>query len=277
MTGKQEHLGGWIPDAARSTVTTHLSTSDLSRLHLDPQSLDYFDAYRKKYFSDSFVTGQGTEHILEAISIVPEVETWLDVGCGPTTLFWSIPLKAVRHIDCCDSRPEALKVLMDFIRSDEIPECYLVALELFRRNLDHLRKVRGAIRSFIVHDALRVPLLAGRYDLVTAVGLLGLAPDALGYKQAMKNLALSLGPEGWLVGADWVRSAMFRDREGHDNSYLSEMLTREAAEGAGLSVLRSVVSEIEGDPLYDKVIVWVIRRDGLRMRPIREKVKARSE
>lgn len=270
MTGEQEYLGGWIPDASRSTVTAHLSISDLDKLHLDPQSLRYFDAYRRKYFSDSFVTGQGTEHILEAISMVPEVETWLDAGCGPTTLFWSIPLKAVRHIDCCDSRPEALKVLLDFIRSDEIPECYRVAMDLFGRNLAHLRKVRGAIRSFIIHDALRAPLRGGRYDLVTAVGLLGLAPDAVGYKQAMINLASSLGPEGWLVGADWIRSPLFRDREGHDNSYLCEALTREAAEGAGLCVLRSVVSEIEGDPLYDKVIAWVIRCDELGMRPTGE-------
>lgn len=205
--------------------------------------------------------------------MVPEVETWLDAGCAPTTLFWSIPLKAVCHIDCCDNRPEALKVLMDFIRSDEIPECYRVALERFGRNLDHLRKVRGAIRSFIVHDALRAPLLAGRYDLVTAVGLLGLAPNAVGYKQAMINLASSLSPEGWLVGADWIRSALFRDPEGHDNSYLCEDLTRDAAAGAGFSVLRLVVSEIEGDPLYDKVIVWVIRREGL-VTP--DKSKARS-
>lgn len=47
MTGKLEYLGGWIPDTSRSTVTAHLSIGDVSRLHMEPEALDYFDTYRK--------------------------------------------------------------------------------------------------------------------------------------------------------------------------------------------------------------------------------------
>src|SRR5262249_7642784 len=159
---------------------------------------------------------------------IGNADEWLDLGCGTTTLFWSIGLHSVGAIDCCDKHPEALKVLSDFLGSDDLPACYADALNLLGAPHRHLEGMRKRFRRFVVADFMdnnsRMTGLS-EYDLVTAFGLLGLAPSAEMYAAALANAARKVRRGGHLAGADWIRSAAFVERDGFDNRYLSGELT----------------------------------------------------
>ncbi|UVO30151.1 hypothetical protein [Bradyrhizobium arachidis] len=234
----------------------------LSHSQLDQGHVDYFSQYRSLYFNESFREGQGTEEILELIAALDEVGCWLDLGCGPTTLFWSIPANVRSSIDCCDKSAEALKVLYDFILSDEIPPCYQQVLTRYGRDRSYLAGVRDKIDRFIVHDVLNTPLcgvLARQHELITAIGLFGLSRNPERYAWVLGNAAAQLADEGYMIGADWVRSARFIGAEGHDNSYINEALIRDAAGEHRLDVLSLSKIRIRDDPLYSTVFVWLMR------------------
>src|SRR5208283_4677783 len=117
--------GGWIPDIEVSNGEARmLSAEQLRQSRVNAAYLRYFEGYRSRYFYEEFIFGQGTEQLLGLLAEVGQKQRWLDVGCGTTTLFWSVPLDEVGAIDCCDISVEAMRALLDFIMSDEIPYCY---------------------------------------------------------------------------------------------------------------------------------------------------------
>jgi SAM-dependent methyltransferase len=231
----------------------------------DEQRLALYRRYLGAYFAERFLAGQGTEEILSMMASVGDVDEWLDLGCGTTTLFWSIGLRSAGAIDCCDKHPEALKVLSDFLRSDDLPPCYVDALTLLGATNRHLDRMRRRFRAFIVADLMdsnsRVADLP-EYGLVTVFGLLGLAPSAEMYGEALAEAARKVRGGGYLAGADWIRSAKFVERDGFDNRYLSMELTAAAAKAAGMTVLDVKEVRICDDSLYDRVIVWRTRNEG---------------
>jgi methyltransferase family protein len=259
-----EHIGGWMPEIAISSADARiLRREDLRTLALDAYRLRYFRTYRAKYFFDRFVAGQGTEAILDLLTRVPAPQKWLDIGAGTTTLFWAIPLTGVHAIDCCDLSPEALSVLSDFVASDEVPPCYRQVLAMFGKDSSHLADMRRRFRNFIVMNAMSVwppALSGGGYDLISAIGLFGLAASPHGYRDAIRNVVSQVATGGYLMGADWVRSTFFVEQEGHDNSYVDSALVAEAGHEAGLTLVTSTDCAIEGDPLYSRLVVWLLRR-----------------
>jgi hypothetical protein len=259
-----EHVGGWIPELATSGAGARvLRRDDFRTLALDAYRLRYFHTYRTRYFFDRFVAGQGTEAILDLLARVPAPRNWLDLGAGTTTLFWAIPLKGAHSIDCCDLSPEALSLLSDFVASDEIPPCYREVLAMFGRDAGHLAEMRRHFRNFFVMDAMSAwpsGLLDSSYDLISAIGLFALSASPQDYRDAIRNVASHVANGGHLLGADWIRSAFFVEREGHDNSYVESSLLAQAAHETGLTLVTSTDCAIEGDPLYSRLIVWLLRR-----------------
>ena len=260
--------GGWIPDIELNNADARiLSAKQLRQCHLNTAYLRYFEAYRSRYFYDEFIYGQGTEQILELLAEIGQKDRWLDVGCGTTTLFWSIPLAGVGAIDCCDISVEASRVLLDFVLSDEIPGCYEQTLAMCKKVPDHLRLMRERFQKFFIFDVLQdwpLHLFEHNYDLVTGIGIFGLAKTAEGYMRAIRNVAQQIRFDGYMVGADWVRSGYFIEREHFDNSYLDISVTTAAAEHAGLKLIRAINVDIKDDPLYSKLIVWALRRQTAR-------------
>lgn len=226
---------------------------------LDPEQLRYYRTYFTDYFQDEFRLGMGTEHILDALAQADVSGDWIDLGAGPCTLFWSIPLTGVHTIASADAAPEALAVLKEFVASDSIPLCYEQVLQRYGRGQRHLERMRGALREYHAFDAM-CPWPAEfenrRFGLVTEFGLFGLAPSAEEYRACFRPLRAHLRPGGKVVAADWIRSASFIASEGHDNTYLTEELIADAADAAGLRLVSSRYCPISGDDLYDALIVW---------------------
>lgn len=239
-----------------------IEIKDFSECNQDTSRLDYYRSYLDSYFSDEFRFGQGTEHILRMISEYHVQGDWLDLGAGPATLFWSIPMRLHRSIACCDLACEALQVLAEFAGSSQLPRCYRQVLAMFEKSSTHIEQMAHKIGTFYTFDALSPwpeEFSGKKYDLITAMGLFGLSSTPDKYVDCFKYLRPHLRFEGRVIGANWVRSPQFIKQEGHDSSYLTEKLVERAASGADLEIVQLGSTEIQGDPLFSRVLYWAMR------------------
>lgn len=118
---------------------------------LNEARLDCFRRYAREHFYNEFRAEQGTEDVLATLARFGRGGAWMDLGAGPTTLFWSIPLSGITSITCCDLMSEALKVLDEFVKSAEVPRCYRQVLEMFGREQAHLEDIKKAAYTLLLH------------------------------------------------------------------------------------------------------------------------------
>jgi hypothetical protein len=252
---------GWIRDAADGFANERdaRDATSLAGVALDASRLAYFRAYRETWYRDRLVPGQGTEEILDTLARHGRGERWLDLGAGTTTLLWSLALDGVTSIACADLVAEALATLEAFAQSQEVPPCYADALARMGRTAAHLAAMRDRIDRYLVFDAL-APwpswLAEERFDLITAFGLLGIAPSPDGYARCLREIARHAANGARVLGAEWLRSPALIARDGHDNSYLSPAQVARAASQAGLTTLACREVPVAGDPCYRGVVCW---------------------
>jgi hypothetical protein len=257
-----EAIGGWLRDADDGLDRRYRRLEEVAAL--DPERVAYFEDYRTRYFHSALIPGQGVEPILETLARHGGApNSWVDLGAGVTTLFWAIGVNAPRTVAVCDLLPEALHVLSRFKASDELPPCYADALRLVGKSARDFEAGRRLDWSYHVMDCLApwsIPGADHGFDLISAIGCLGLAASPALYARAFSAAARNLAVGGRLVGVDWIRSALFVEREGHDNSYLGEALTAECGARATLKPLSLATGSIAGDDFYDSLIVWAFER-----------------
>lgn len=261
-----EALSGRLDDIGQSfdNETGFLRTRQPATLPADPARIAYFRQYLADYFNDAFVPGMGAEAILAALSdhggtALGRPCRWLDLGAGTSTLFWSLALDAVHEIWAADVIPEALIVLDGFARASHVPPCYGDVMAMLGRPPDHLARMRRRMAGYLVFNALTTwpSAMAGeRFDLITAFGTIGIMPDAASHGACIAEIARHLTPGGRIVGTDWIRSPAFIARDGHDNRYLDRPALEAAAGMAGLTLRHGMKLPIQGDPLYDHILIW---------------------
>ena len=254
-------VGGWIRDADSTLPRTYRNLINIPGDQLDTSRLAYFNDYRTRYFNDQFFPAQGTEEIFEALATTTtDCQRWLDIGAGVTSLFWSIGLDYIDSVDVCDLVPEALQILHDFVKNKETPPCYRKMLSILGKDDEYLCRIRELPWQFHVFDALQAPwpdvMKEKRYDIVSAIGCLGLSSGPDGYSVAFDEAVEHLSPAGRIVGADWIRSDLFITQEGHDNRYLGLPLSRKCAIKRNLIMLYENDVKIVGDPYYNTISIW---------------------
>lgn len=253
-------VGGWIKDYNSRECSPLRRLCDLRPDLIDKGRIEYFEDYQRRYYNDRLTFGQGTEQMLSILSrFGANPGDWLDLGCGVTTLFWSIGLGVPMSISVCDVVPEALFVLDQFRLGTALPGCYRDALTLLGRDVVDLKRIRKMHWNFLIFDCLKAwPELpvACSFHTVTSIGCFGLAPHTRGYAEAFLYAAKALRSGGRMIGADWIRSATFIEREGHDNRYLTASLVAACASEAALTPLEIAQIPISGDANYDAMIVW---------------------
>lgn len=262
---EKENIGGWIAGAGEGfdNARDFREIRDFSGLNMNPDHKAYFRKYLDEYFQGPFIYGWGTEDILDNIHDISRIGRWLDLGAGTSSLLWTIPMRGLESVTCCDIVPEALAVLDDFVKSDEIPRCYADVLAMYGVREAELRDRRALFGRYLVFDTFQpwpAQLSGEQFDFMTAVGNFGLSSTVAGYKACFTNVLPYLAPGGTIVGADWTRSETFVAEEGHDNRYVSAELLHEAAAEAGFTVNFCQRRAITDDPLYDSIVVWSISR-----------------
>ncbi|MFD1423464.1 MULTISPECIES: methyltransferase domain-containing protein [Laceyella] len=238
-----------------------VKVTDFQSVPLNPERLAYFQDYFKNYYYGEFRFGQGTENILSVLNEWGHGGEWLDLGAGPSTLLWSIPLNGIKGIACNDISVEALKVLDDFVQNDEVPPCYQEALKLFTKTDRHVLEMKMKVQNYLVFDAMsNWPAIEhiGKYDLITEFGTFGLAQTPEKFINCFGLLKSCLKPGGRVIGANWTRSAHLIGKEGHDNSYLHLKLIDHVAHRHSYEILHLEKVDIADDPYYNSVIVFAL-------------------
>jgi len=214
------------------------------------------DDYWNRYYHDTFIPGLGTEHILAALRQVPPRDLWLDLGAGSESLLWSVALDA-HQLVAVDLDPLRLTLLRRYATSRRPRGAHQTALALCARDAGDFARRCERLTATIVADCLTgqpLPLHAGCADLITQIGLLGLAGGHEQFLAAWTAAHQPLAPGGWTAGANWnATRADGRVR-------LSAELYAAAFSSSGLTaqLLRRV--PISGDPDFDAVWIYLGRR-----------------
>ena len=236
--------------------------TDFNKVILDPEEYLSQLRYFKQYYNDSYRHGQGTEYVLNTIRDYCPGGKWLDVGCGSTTLFWSLMTNKISEIFCADINLEALKVLDDFVCSNEIPQCYADVINEYNLDKSILSENKVKIKKYYSFDALNSwpkQLLQHEYDFITQMGVFGLSKTSEEYILCFKNITEALKENGICVGANWVLSTQYIKERGLDNTYITCKLIEEACSRFSLSLLKCGESKIDNDRNYDKLIFWAVQ------------------
>lgn len=230
--------------------------------YLRQESLEVFRKYLNEHYNEAFYFGRGTEHILKVLKETFNKGKWLDIGGGPTTLFWGLMSRQISELHCSEVCPEGLFVLDEFIQSNQTPKCYLDVMKLFKIEGKKLKELRSCNRKYLIFDALSKwpSQMHGQYETITAMGVFGLCENPDQYKECFGLMKIGLRENGVAIGANWVRSRHFIATNGVDNRYLDPILVIEAAKEYGYKILHLSEERIDGDPKYDKVIIWALSK-----------------
>ncbi len=227
----------------------------------DQQRLGYYRKYAKEYYNDAFRPHQGTEVILDVLRDQAPSGVWLDMGAGPSTLFWGLMLSGIKEIHCSELFEEGLYTLDDFFNSDSIPRCYQDVMGMYGISPRTPLQLRTLLRKYLIFDALSDWPEGFRYtyDLITSFGVFGLTLTEEQYVQCFSYMKPYLKKGGVAIGANWIRSQSFIDGGNTDNRFMTTKLVEEAAKRYGFKIQHLSEEVIQGDPNYDKVIVWSLQ------------------
>jgi SAM-dependent methyltransferase len=215
--------------------------------------------YWQQHYADRFQFGCGTEDILAALTRIPPVDRWVDLGCGSESMLWAIGLRA-RRLTAVDIEPARLTILREFTAAAHSRGVHNTALALCRRTELNAFVVRCAsLEVTVALDCLTGDLPGdpalpeGEFELVTQFGLLGLCRDADHFQRCFIAAHRLLIPGGWTAGANWVA------RNSAGRVELSEQLYQRAAAlvGINLYITRRVPST---DPDFPAVLIYLGRK-----------------
>ncbi|WP_306370174.1 hypothetical protein [Nocardiopsis sp. CC223A] len=226
-----------------------------------PSTVADADAYHRRYYSDTFRFGQGTEQILDLLTRIPPVASWTDLGSGSESLLWACALRAVR-LTAVDADPARLTRLAADAHAGNPRDVHRIALAL--AGTAPTTEV-FATRTRSLHTTLIADLFTPRSptppaldralgaDLVTQFGLLGLTTTPAHFLHAFARLHARLPVGGWAAGANWVPA----DPEGRVT--LTQALYRHTAHRSGLDLLH-LAALSSADPDFPLVWTYLARR-----------------
>ena len=226
--------------------------------------LDYFRNYASTYFNGDFIPGQGAEELLQFACNYQIQGRHLDLGSGPTGLFWFLPVQQATTITFSDVIPEALEILRQFKKDRKFPKCYREALDVVALQPNQLEKIFDSEVRYAVFDCFEewpISVVKTRFERISAYGVLSICKDRIHYQKAVSEILDHLSEGGIFIGADWIRHDEFKIAEdGSDTSYLCEKMIAEtfANENAELSELETI--PLIGDALYGSLIAWVVKK-----------------
>lgn len=193
--------------------------------------------YWRRYYTEQFHFGLGTEDILAALMQIPPVDTWADLGSGSESLLWAIALRA-RRLVAVDTDPHRLAILRQFAAAGRPRGVHTTALRLCGRTQPEeftlrCQSLTTVLEADCLHGSLPTEphLPAASFELVTQFGLLGLCRDREHFLTAFTHQRPLLAPGGWVAGANWIA----RHPQGRVD--LNAQLYRDAADHAGIHLL----------------------------------------
>lgn len=219
-----------------------------------------------EYFSGNYQTqlkpGMGVEMVYELLGRVGRSSHWVDLGAGPFSALWGLGLPSVvERLTAVDRSPLNLW-MNDHHWHDLLDGPYARSL-IDTGIVSHAarKQMRGLRRRYLVGDAFRP---AATYlqtdepprdaDVITAIGLLGLARDEVEVTSALRLVHNAARPGAWFVGASWLR------REAATPAFARDWPDglSEVGEAAGMHIEDIRHVELAGDDEFDTVLGWTM-------------------
>lgn len=218
---------------------------------------DYLDGY----YNEVFIYGMGTEDIIAALRTVPPVGTWLDLGAGSESLFWSIPLSA-RSLLAVDADQQRLDLLEQVAEHSEPRGVYRTVLEMCGRTAADYDERRASLATAradcLTGESLLLPQTPpGGFDLVTQFGLFGLTPDPGRFRACWTHAHSLLKVGGWTAGANWIAAP---GHHGTGRVTLTRDLYAGAMAASGITPQLLARLLIHGDPAFTALWFYLGRK-----------------
>jgi hypothetical protein len=217
--------------------------------------------YADSYYNTAFQFGMGTEHIIDALTQIPAVDCWLDLGSGSESLFWSIPLSA-RTLLAVDRDQQRLDLLEQIAKQAQPRGAYQTVLDMCGRTADDYAARRSSLMIARADCLTAAPLLlphvpADGFDLITQLGLLGLTTSTSRFRTCWGRAHALLKAGGWCAGANWVAAP---DRHGAGRVHLTRDLYLDAMNASGIAPQILTRIPIHGDPTFTALWLYLGRK-----------------
>ncbi len=163
-------------------------------------------------YQDRLRPGMGVEMIYELLGQVGQASRWVDLGAGPFSALWGLGVPTAERLTAVDASPLNLWLnnrrwtgLLDGVYVTSLVDAGLVS-ESARDRMHALQRrylVGDVFESAHVVAECGEPVCA---DVVTAIGLLGLARDSNGVTSVLRTVCNAARTGGSFVGASWLRN-----------------------------------------------------------------------
>lgn len=216
---------------------------------------DYLNYYFN-YYGSSYKKNQGIDTICKMLTKYCNGNSWLDLGGGCNTVFWSNFINA-NYIVSIDRYKEA-KIASEiiykfFIQSD---------CEIYLRNLLNLdrNKIQQKFNiKYIAKDLLNQRInMKEKFDVITQFGLFGLCKNQNEYIEKVFECLQLLNINGVYFGANWIFSESYSHTMGFSNNYLYNI---DLKVPKPYSIISRSILNIENDSHYKHVLLYIIRRN----------------
>lgn len=223
-------------------------------------------AYLDTYYNEAFIYGMGTEDIISALRLIPPVGTWLDLGAGSESLFWSIALSA-RTLLAVDADPQRLDLLKELAAHSEPRGAYRTVLEMCGRTTadfaERQTRLTTARADCLTGEPLVLPPAPqDGFDLVTQFGLFGLTPDPERFRSCWAHAHAWLKVSGWSAGANWIAAPGHHATGHHATGRVALTYDLYAGAMAASGITPQILTRIpiHGDPDFTALWLYLGRK-----------------
>lgn len=227
---------------------------------IDFNELKIQESYFCMNYASEYIPEQGTDVILNIIQEYSKPGSWIDLGGGANTFFWSIPFNNPTKIVNVDRSMESLLVCESAKLKKFNEGCYKYWIDSFGIDVN---RVYNREIEYIMSDLLNDEITSqqfGIFDNVTQFGLFGLCVDIKSYESKLLESMALLKNKGIFIGANWkFKPDLIRERD-FNNNYMSTEMIINICSNNTLSLLYCKEIIIKNDLNYKSIILYVIRK-----------------
>lgn len=216
------------------------------------EQLEYFS----KNYGAEYRTEQGTEQILDMISLFSKPGSLIDFGSGSNIYFWLLAMSGIKDVTCVDISQEAFYINEQIRNKILYPKSFNVVSEKYDVNIDEILRIKP---RYVIKDIFKEFLSIEKlYNNVCQFGLLGLSENKNEYKRRFFTLWKYLKPDGVFMGANWIFSDLYSEKKGFSNKYLNCEIINEIANECNGVLLENRLIAIKNDVNYNNVLIYTM-------------------
>ncbi|MDC5255939.1 hypothetical protein OHW91_18300, partial [Acinetobacter baumannii] len=152
------------------------------KIHLEPFSKsekshlkkEYYELYFSNYYNDKIYDEYGVKELLTLIKNYSTKGNWLDLGSGPTSLFWATAFEyEINSVTLIDISPYPFEVISRIRKSKIFPFAYIEALNYLNKDIKFLEEFCDINWKYKVTNVFTDNFIQHKFKNITAMGLIG--------------------------------------------------------------------------------------------------------